>query len=146
MSKKKNKNKKYKNKYLDKIGYATSAHEELFYKMTKDKRNKIWKKERETYGGYDSRFTWCANTLLIEEVYTVVKMYLKFSNVDLTFHKFDYRGFEVTQEEGLKFITKRLKYVLKHNESFDKVVMDKCYKKTKEAFEMLGVILPALWW
>lgn len=139
---------KYKNVYFDKIGYNRSAHEELFYKMEDDKRAENWKQEQQKYGGYVSRVTWNLDTLLIEELYTWLKMYLKFADVDLTFYKFKYHGKKMTEKECIKLILKKLKFVLLFDDShvFDKKEYKKLDKKRREAFELLGIVLPSIWW
>jgi len=141
--------KKYKNKFFDKIGYKDSATKNLFYgNLKEDKRNKRWKKERKKWGGYDSRVGWCLNTYMTEQIYTWLKIYLKKADgfVDLTFHKFTIDGKEITEKEAILVILEDLEYWLLNQDTWKEEIAKECSKRAEQAYKLLGIILPSLWW
>lgn len=79
------------NKYVEDLGIKSG-----FYYDPNDERNEKWSKEREEYG-FDSRETWCLDTLMIEWLYSRIKMYKEVNivatgvtYVDFTFNNKDY--------------------------------------------------------
>lgn len=141
--------KQYKNKFFNKIGYEKSATENLFYgSLRNDKRNKIWKKQRKKWGNYDSRVGWCLCTYMAEQIYTWLKIYLKEADkfVDLTYTKFNIEGKEITQKEAIISIIDDLEFWLLNQDKCDETILDECSKRSKRAYEWLGIILPSLWW
>ena len=141
--------KKYRNKFFDKIGYKDSSTETLFFKDLKnDRRKEQWNEERKKWGGYDSRVGWCLSTYLTEQIYTWLKIYLKKADgfVDLTFHKFDVDGKEITEKEAILTILEDLEYWLLNSEKWDENILKECTIRSERAYKLLGIILPSLWW
>ena len=138
----------YKNKFFDKIGYKGSMYEEVIYGMKKDDRNKIWKKQRKKYGGWDSRSSWNLDALIIETLYTWLSIYLKEASriVNLSFYTFDIDGKTLTQEQCIRAVLKKLKYLLLNSNSMDKEIEEKKSRYRQWVFKVLGIILPYLWW
>ena len=138
----------YKNKFFDKIGYKGSMYEEVIYGMKKDDRNKIWKKQRKKYGGWDSRSSWNLDALIIESLYTWLSIYLKEASrfVNLSFYTFDIDGKTLTQEQCIRAVLKKLKYLLLNSNSMDKEIEEKKSRYRQWVFKVLGIILPYLWW
>lgn len=139
----------YNNQFFKKIGYKESFYESIIHGMKKDKRRKKWKKERKKYGGWDSRAGWALNSLILESLYTWLNLYVKFGGkiVDLTFHKFKINGKELTELDCIRFIQKRLKFLLLHSDIYcDEKTLKKCERYRKEAFTVLAEILPVLGW
>lgn len=138
----------YKNKFFDKIGYKHSCIETLLYNMKEDKRNNAWKKQRKKYGGWDERVTWNLNAFMTEQIYTWFKMYYKFAskNVDLDFHKFMIDGKELTQRECVLQIIDDIEYWLKNNDCLEQEREKKAEAKIFNAYKMIGIVFPALWW
>lgn len=140
--------KTYKNVFFDKINYQPSCIENLVYKMTNDKRNKKWKKQRKKYGGWDERTTWDLNTFMTEQIYTWFKIYYKFASkkVNLDFHKFMIDGEELTQRECILQIIDDMKYWLKNNDCLIQKKEEEAAVKISNAYKMIGIVFPALWW
>lgn len=137
---------KYKNKYFKKLKYKSSCTENLLYRMAGDHREKKWRKQRKKYGGWDERATWNLNTFMTEQIYTWLKMYYEKSGVDLSFYKFQINGIEMTQENAILLAIKDMEFYLQHSEDWGEDIWQECKNKIAEAYYILGVIFPALWW
>lgn len=138
----------YKNKFFDKIGYKHSCIETLLYNMKGDKRNDIWKKQRKKYGGWDERVSWNLNTFMTEQIYTWLKIYYKFASkmVNLDFYKFMIDGKELTQRECILQIIDDMKYWLKNNDCLIQKKEEEAAAKISNAYKMIGIVFPTLWW
>lgn len=139
---------KYKNKFFDKIKYKSSASENVVFGMNNDRRMKAWKEEQKQWGGWDERVGWCLDNFMVEQIYTWLCIYYKNASkwIDLTFYKFDINGEELTQGECIQRAINDMKYYLLNPDSFDNEVNKKTSERIQEAFQILGIILPALWW
>lgn len=138
----------YNNEYFKRIKYKNSCTENLLYHMKDDKRKDKWKKERHKYGGYDERVTWNLNTFMTEQIYTWLKMYFDKADgfVDLNFHKFQINGTEMSERDAILLALEDIEFYLQHSEEWDKDISQECNSKIAEAYSILGIILPALWW
>lgn len=134
----------YKNKFFDKIGYKHSCIETLLYNMKGDKRNDIWKKQRKKYGGWDERSSWDLNTFMTEHIYIWFKMYYKYADkrINLDFYKFTIDGKELTERECVLQIIADMEFWLLNNEEKEK----EAEAKICNAYKMIGIIFPVLWW
>jgi len=134
-----------RSKYLEELGVPSN---ELSWNLcTEDKRNnKEWKKQREELG-FDDRDTWNLDWTLICLIYPRLKQYLKVASnlVDLDYHKVTYGedNKEYTERQIIEMILEIFESHIKERDNID-YVYDK--KKMQEAFSLLGLILPALWW
>lgn len=140
--------KTYKNKFFDKIGYKHSCCDALIFNMKNDKRNNIWKKQRKKYGGWDERATWNLNTFMTEQIYTWLKMYYKYANkqINLDFYKFTIDGKEFTERECILRIIADIEFWLKNNDSLNQEKEKEADAKISNAYKMIGIIFPVLWW
>lgn len=145
----------YKNCYFDKIGYKDSCTENLFHKMNNDKRSKMWAEQRTTCGGWDERCGWNLNTFMIEQIYTWLQIYFDNADgfVDLSYHKFNIDGKEITEREAILKTLSDLEFWLLNNDpddwhdyDFTKGLVNEAQNKIEEAFKIIGFILPSLWW
>lgn len=148
---------KYKNKYFKKLGYKNSCTEELFFgSLQKDKRNKKWEKQQKKYGGYDDRVAWSLNTFMTEQIYIWLKMYLNNADgfIDLTFYKFDIDGKILTEKEAILLAISDIEFYLLNNDKIDfnmtseeiEKLTKQCLSKIAEAYKIIGIILPTLWY
>lgn len=137
--------KKYKNKIFDKIDYKNSVIESLLFKLLPDKREKRWSKQRALFGGFDERCTWSLCWFMTEHIYIWLKMYFKFAdkNIKLDFHKFTINGVERSQRDWILKALKDLEYYLKHGDGEKE---NKAFEKAANAYSIIGIILPVLWW
>lgn len=144
----------YKNQYFDKIGYKDSCIENLLYKMKKDKRAGKWKKERKKCGGWDERSSWNLNTFMVEQIYTWLKIYMDHADgfVNLSFYKFDIDGKQLTQRECILQAISDIEFWLFNDDpnitNIEKRIEINTQAQTKieEAFKIISLVLPALWW
>ena len=140
-----------RNKFLDKLGLKPHEYGVNFtYTNEKKKRKKQWEKERELYG-FDSRETWCLNSIFAQWLYSHCKMYLKEASkiVDLSYYKFEYNGKTYTQEEAIKKIIKWTGYYIKHEDDWtedDTSKYNKAQIVMKKAIELWAIIFPCMWW
>ena len=139
---------KYKNKYFKEIKYKNSCTENLLYNMKNDKRKDKWRKERRKCGGYDERATWNLNTFMTEQIYTWLRMYFDRADgfVDLSFHKFKIKDVEMSERDAILLALDNMKFYLQHSEEWGDGMPQKCNDKIAEAYYIIGVIFPALWW
>ena len=139
---------KYKNKFFEKINYKNSCIENLFYKMKNDKREKKWKKQREKYGGFDERCSWNLNVFMTENIYTWLKMYMKCADgfINLSFYKFQINGKEITEREAILEVISDFEYVMEYYDSDNNDLIKEAQRRVANAYMILGVIYPTLWW
>ena len=137
----------YNNQYFNAIGYKHSCTQNLLYEMHQDKRNDMWAEQRKICGGYDERVSWNLNTFMAEQIFTWLNIYLDNADgfVDLTFHKFDINGKKLTEKEAIQKALSDLEFYLKYQDS-DAETEKECLSKIQEAFNIIGLISPALWW
>lgn len=134
------KRKYQRNKYLDELGIDIEEYGTNFIGLD-DKRHPQFDEERLAYG-FDSRETWSLHDTFIEWMYSHLRMYLDENCVDLTYHKFNFKEKEYTQEEAIKYILGRCENYLKSKErSWDN---DLC-NGIGEAIDMFRLIFWVLW-
>lgn len=138
---------KYKNEFFEELNYENSCIEQLFYRILPDKREEKWSEQRSKYGGFDERSTWSLNWFMTEHIYIWLKLYLKFADqvVDLEFNKFTINGEEKTQRDWIIQAINDIEYYFKFNDSVDDKDIES-ENKAKNAYIIIGNILPALWW
>lgn len=136
--------KDYKNIFFDKIGYQNSCIETLLYNMKRDKRNGRWRQQRKKYGNWDERATWNLNTFLAEHTYIWFKLYYKYADrmINLDFYKFSINGKELTERECIKRVIADIRYWLKYNDRKEK----EANARILDAYKIIGIIFPVLWW
>lgn len=139
----------YNNKFFRKIGYRSSTTESLLFQMKKDKRNKLWKRQRHKYGGWDERCSWDLRSFMTEQIYTWLKIYYKYASkrIDLDYHKFDIDGKEISEGNAILRAIADLEYFLVNGDSTNTPEEEaEAFKKVAEAYRIIGSILPTLWW
>ena len=125
-----------KRKYLDDLGITNRPD---LWNQT-DERQKNWTKEREEYG-FDERDTWSMSLTFECWLYEHLMMYKESTNINLDFHKFEYKGKTYTQGEMIDKMIELLETSLKSsNSSLDEV------DTIREIAQMWAVVLPAMWW
>ena len=125
-------------KYLDELGIPLTKQHTNFCDKTDDRWNR-WKKQRKKYG-FDDRETWNLDRMFVEWIYTRFKMYKEIGGkiVNLSYHKFQYKDREVTQEQAIDIIIEACKNYLLEIETEDAL--------SPEIYKLLGEIMPAMWW
>lgn len=125
-------------KYLDELGIPLTEQHTNFCSK-KDKRWKEWKKQQRDYG-FDDRETWNLDKMFVEWIYTRFRMYKEIGGkiVNLSYHKFQYKEREVTQEQAIDIIIEACKNYLLEIETEDAL--------SPEIYKLLGEIMPAMWW
>lgn len=128
-----------KRKYLDDIGMTERP--DLW--NDKDKRQKQWKKERSIYG-FDERETWALDHTFYCWLYERLRMYVDITCVNLEYHKFEYEGEILTQQECIDRMIKGCEIAFKQENDWDipkddwEAIMDVGY--------IWALVLPAMWW
>ena len=110
-----------------------------------DSRSQIWYQERRKYG-FDSRETWSLNTTFYIWLYERLMMYKEKANeiVDLTWHKFEYKGETLTQIECIDRMIEGCKIYIQN--SYDYEIDKEKLEKVKEVAEIWALVLPVMWW
>ncbi len=135
-----------RNKYFDDLGFKPNQYGVNFIaKREKRKRLKQWKNERKLYG-FDSRETWCLDSMFAEWLYTRCTMYLEKASevVNLDYYKFNFRGKEYTQREAIERIRQWSLYYVKNR--YESGREEKAVKALTAASELWTIILPYMWW
>lgn len=124
----------YNNKYFNAIGYKNSCTQDMLYEMQsqQDKRTDMWAEQRKICGGYDERVSWNLNTFMAEQIFTWLNIYLDNSE-------------ELTEKDAILKALSNLEFYLKYQDS-DNETEKECLSKIQEAFNIIGLIFPALWW
>lgn len=129
-------------RYLDELEIPLEQ-QNTNYCNKNDERWEKWKKQRKEYG-FDERETWNLDHTFVEWIYTRFKMYKEIGGkiVNLSYHKFQYKDREVTQEQAIDIIIEACKNYLLEIETEDAF----CHILSPEIYKLLGEIMPAMWW
>lgn len=111
-----------------------------------DTRQEEWKKERKEYG-FDERDTWNLNFTLPLLVYERLKWYRMHAPIDMDSdypsNVYEFRGEQVMFGKSIDRILKSFETKLKKD---DVKMTDEEYEEYQICWELLGVIMPGLWW
>ena len=109
----------------------------------KEKRNKLWKKQRKKYG-FDDRETWGLDYTFIIWVYERFNMYRDIGGkiIDLDYHKFNIDGLEYSQRELINKILSICENLLMSSDDWEEDYIN----QYKELLKLFSVIIPAMWW
>lgn len=130
-----------RNKYLDQLGISINKYGTNFCNDSDDRRQKLWKEQREIYG-FDSRECWNLDRSFIEWLYSHLMMYTDQACIDMDIHKIEFSGATYTQKEAINYILERLKAFLAA-EGFDN---DDIADDVYEAIKMWAEIFQLMWW
>ena len=127
-------------KYLDDIG-CLDRWDKWEYEGEAAER---YRKQRAEYG-FDERETFSLQDTFYQWLYERLKMYREVGGmvVDLTFHKFEWKGEERSQLEIIDLLIKELEWALVGEAN---IYDDGDCKRLIEIGEMWAIILPAMWW
>lgn len=126
-------------KYLDEAG-MTERHDSW---NPEDNRQEQWAKEREEYG-FDERETWALDSAFYCWLYERLKMYLDVNCVNLTYHKFEYEGEELTQQECIDRMIHGCEIYF--NQEDDWNISEEDQKAINDIAKIWAIVLPAMWW
>ncbi len=126
-------------KYLDdlKVKYPET------YCSSDDPRQEKWTQEREEYG-FDERETWDLDSAFYCWLYERLKMYLDVNCVDLTYHKFEYEGEELTQQECIDRMIHGCEIYFKQQNDWN--ISEEDQKAINDIAKIWAIVLPAMWW
>ena len=126
-------------KYLDEIGCVDR------WDMWKYRKNAKELAEQRAIYGFDERETFSLQETFYQWLYERLKMYREVGGVvvDLTFHKFEWKGEERSQLEMIDLLIKELEWALVGKAN---IYDDGDCKRLIEIGEMWAIILPAMWW
>lgn len=128
-------------KYLDDIG-VTDRHDTWYDDENDLERDVKFNTQRAIYG-FDERETWALDHSFYCWLYERLMMFLEVNNIDLEFHKFEYKGKEYTQKQLIDMMIVNLKFVL--SKEFDEY-NDEHMGIAKSISEIWSLVLPAMWW
>ena len=133
-----------RHKYFDAIEGDKCEHPTRWC-TPNDPRSKDWYQERRKYG-FDSRETWSLNTVFYIWLYEHLMMYKEKASeiVDLTWHKFEYKGETLTQIECIDRMIEGCKVYIQNPYDFE--VDKEKLEKVTEVAEIWAMVLPAMWW
>ena len=126
-------------KYLDDIGVTERPDTWCI----DDSRQERWQEQREIYG-FDDRETWSLDFAFYLWLYERLKMYLDVNFVDLEFHKFEYEGEELTQQECIDRMIKGCEVYFKLDDDWNISEEDK--KMIDDVTKIWAIVWPAMWW
>jgi hypothetical protein len=111
-----------------------------------DKRKKEWSQERKEYG-FDERDSWSLKYTLSLLVYERLKYYRLYAPVEMDdpnrAHTFDFEGKEVVFGEAIDRI---LKFFEGGFSDIESDWSEEHRKEERACWELLGIIMPGLWW
>lgn len=131
--------KEYKNSFLKEIGVEEPFHD-IFFSTKGDKREKRWKNERRKWGGYDSRVGWCLHGIIIETLYTWLKIYYRNANkcIDLEYVKIDVKGEQLTLKKCIKRMLSDLKFIIEKYNDYERADDKEILEKSRDCFSVLA--------
>ena len=108
-----------------------------------DNRSQKWYEERRKYG-FDSRETWSLDTAFYIWLYEHLMMFKEkaIGVIDLTYHKFEYKGETLTQIECIDRMIEGCKLFIQDSDTLDKEKQD----KIKSVCDLWALVIPAMWW
>lgn len=129
-----------KRKYLDDIGVADRPDTWC----PNDDRQPEWDKEQAEYG-FDERETWSMEYTFYCWLYERLKMFLDVNCIDLTFHKFEFEGETLTQQECIdRMLTGCATYFNCEDYRWD--ATEEEVKIIEDVAKIWALVLPAMWW
>ena len=107
-----------------------------------DARSHHWRLQRKIYG-FDERETWALNTAFVQWLLERLLMYKDVASnvIDLTYHKANYKGKLITQNEAIDLMIEACKEFLSADLWDDR--HDKSWKAITELWSEWG---PVMWW
>lgn len=144
--KKRHKKKNFqRNKYLDELGLSIQDYGINFCDSSKDTRKRKWRRQRERYG-FDDREIWNLDRTMAEWLYSHLMMYkeIGLKHIDGTYHKYEFKGKIYTLNEAVDFIIEAMKKYILADYYPNKI--RECMSDAEDAFKLLGIIFPSLWW
>lgn len=139
------------NKYIEALGYTVR---EVGINWKPDYHNIIhyWhRKKHRMECGYDNRITYNLDVWMIEQIYTWLYMYLEasYQTIDLEYHTFYFDDMIFNEFEAIVYILDSFEHWLICIHDIDEYYTDEetaAVKQVQKAFQLLGIIWPALWW
>ena len=106
-----------------------------------DSRAKDWAEQRKEYG-FDERETWSLDYAFVEWLLERLVMYKNVTIVDMSYHKFDFKGEVLTQEECIDRMIELCKKYIFTKDSWDAELPKTWYELT----ELWSICGQAMWW
>lgn len=125
--------------YLDDVG-----HPEIILDEANDLRRFKWEAQRDFYG-FDERETWSLDHAFYCWLYERLRAYLEWNNVNLEFHKFEYRGKTYTQQQLIDMMLERLKFYF-DNHMDDWSLTEEQLDYIHEIEYIWATCLMSMWW
>lgn len=108
-----------------------------------DKRHDTWKEQRNTYG-FDERETWCLDSTFYCWLYERLRMYRDVACINLSYHKFEYEGETLTQEECINRMINGCETFFNQDDTWN--ISNEDQKLIDDVAKIWAIVLPAMWW
>ena len=133
---------KMNRKYLDDAKVDYNIRWDTFVEDD-DERQARWEEERNTYG-FDERETWGLDTTFYCWLYERLRMYRDIACINLSYHKFEYEGETLTQEECINRMIKGCETFFNQGDYWNTSEED--LKLIDDVAKIWAIVLPAMWW
>lgn len=110
-----------------------------------DGRQEMWAKERKKYG-FDERETWSLEYTMNLLLYERLCMYKEVACIDLNYHRFNYKGKELTQLECIDRMIEGLKLDLTLGDHDKKREDKEISELIEDVYPIYALCKNALWW
>lgn len=127
-------------KYLNDIGVNLEDTPQGW--LPNDPRQEKWAKEREIYG-FDERETWDLTYSFYLWLYERLSMYNEVNCINTSFHKFEFKGEVLTQQQCIDRMLEGLKIALTID-YYDQTEEQK--KKVDDIVKLFALCFHTLWW
>lgn len=105
-----------------------------------DRRQTQWKEQKSIYG-FDERETWSLDYTFFCWLYERLKMYKNINIVDTSFHKVEYKGQTLTQQECMDKIIDYCERILINNLMDEEII-----KLGDEVIDLWKLSYRLFWW
>ena len=128
-------------KYLNDLGLPDT----LLVLSPGDERSQQWKDETEEYG-FPSYETWNLDYQFYGWLYERLKMYLKVNCVDLSYHKFEFKGEVYTQAELIDKMIYGCELAFSEEQSGKWLLTKEEEQAVEDVRWIWALVMPAMWW
>jgi len=125
-------------KYLEDLGISL----EYADIQKNDSRNEQWEIEQKTYG-FDEKETWDLRETFKIWLYERLCMYNEVNSIDASYHKFNFKGEEITFQDCIDRILEGLKIDLT---VFEESERERNQDKIQDVLPLFVLCFDHLWW
>lgn len=127
-------------KYIDDLNIEHSTPDE--FGSNPDWRDDIWKEQRETYG-FDDRETWGLDYTFYLWLYERLMMFNEKNIIDTSYHKYEYKGEQLTQQDCIDRMIEGCKIGIKSD--LHTLTEDE-FEKMRDVTKLWDLCIMDMWW